>query len=348
MLIHIPLFNIINLKNKLPLEKLSIMDYYIYIIDCIYIFIFMIDSGKGGFMIIWGFRTRNNVMGQIQYLCPQCRQSSFHTVVHSRRWFTFFFIPIFPIKQKVTMRCNLCGVRVQVDHKQAQAWFPKNGQSVPQTPLSQHHPPSAPSPLHHPQPNVLPQHQPSSASPQPPRPAISPQYHHPSVPPQTPPPMATPPHHQQPIPPQTPPPYIQGPHPQHTPLAHYQQQPMPPGLQTPPPHYQQQPMPPGPQMPPPQYPTPQGPQMPPPQYQQAHPIQQPPQLPLSVPMEEDIQTRISKNLPTSPSAPSEENIQTRISENLPTSSPERTEDDVKTEISQKQRKPPSSPENAGA
>jgi hypothetical protein len=65
-------------------------------------------------------------------------------------------------------------------------------------------------------------------------------------------------------------------------------------------------------------------------------------------MEEDIQTRISKNLPTSPSAPSEENIQTRISENLPTSSPERTEDDVKTEISQKQRKPPSSPENAGA
>ena len=76
-------------------------------------------------MIIWGFRSRNRVMGQTQYVCPHCHQNSFHTIVRSRRWFTLFFIPTFPFTKKSISRCNVCGFESLVDNNQADAWFPQ-------------------------------------------------------------------------------------------------------------------------------------------------------------------------------------------------------------------------------
>jgi len=75
-------------------------------------------------MIIWGFRSRKKILGQIQYLCPQCRQHSFHTIVRARRWFTLFFIPIFPFNKSSVARCNLCGIQSPIDNEQADTWFP--------------------------------------------------------------------------------------------------------------------------------------------------------------------------------------------------------------------------------
>jgi zinc-ribbon family len=74
-------------------------------------------------MIIWGFRSRNNVMGQMQYPCPKCGQNSFHTVVRSRRWFTLFFIPIFPFTKSSLSRCNICGFQTQIDNNAADGQF---------------------------------------------------------------------------------------------------------------------------------------------------------------------------------------------------------------------------------
>jgi tetratricopeptide (TPR) repeat protein len=78
------------------------------------------------FAIIFGSRNKNNVMGQTQFVCPQCKRQAFHTVVRSSRWFTLYFIPVIPLGKSTTARCNLCGFRGQVSNEQADSWFPKN------------------------------------------------------------------------------------------------------------------------------------------------------------------------------------------------------------------------------
>lgn len=75
-------------------------------------------------MIIWGLRSGNKVMGQVQYSCQQCRNNSFHTIVRTRRWFTLFFIPTIPISMAFTSRCNICGFQTSVPSEQVKAWFP--------------------------------------------------------------------------------------------------------------------------------------------------------------------------------------------------------------------------------
>ncbi len=74
-------------------------------------------------MIIWGYRSRNKVMGQVPYTCKQCGKNAFHGVVRTTRYFTLFFIPLFPIGKKTTSRCQLCGYQEVVDNKQADALF---------------------------------------------------------------------------------------------------------------------------------------------------------------------------------------------------------------------------------
>jgi hypothetical protein len=82
-------------------------------------------------MIIWGFRSRNKVLGQAPYTCQQCRREGFHTIVRSRRWFTLFFIPLFPFTKTSTSRCNLCGVQTRIQNAQAEAFFVQQPQAQP-------------------------------------------------------------------------------------------------------------------------------------------------------------------------------------------------------------------------
>ncbi|HEX6797697.1 MAG TPA: zinc-ribbon domain-containing protein [Ktedonobacterales bacterium] len=70
-------------------------------------------------MIIWGTRRRNNVLGQLQYVCPGCHQPTFHGLVRSKYWFTLFFIPVFPFSTSTTARCMKCGFQEKVNNKQA-------------------------------------------------------------------------------------------------------------------------------------------------------------------------------------------------------------------------------------
>lgn len=108
-------------------------------------------------MIIMGYRSRNKVMGQVQYVCPQCRQNSFHTVVRSRRWFTLYFIPLFPISKNTSSRCNMCGLMTPFDNAEADVRFVQKQQvQVPQVPVSMppmpQQQPKAPSPQEYPYP----------------------------------------------------------------------------------------------------------------------------------------------------------------------------------------------------
>ncbi len=61
-------------------------------------------------MLIWGFRTRAAILATITYICDRCGVSAAHRVVRRRRWFTLFFIAVFPISAtKYTDTCINCG-----------------------------------------------------------------------------------------------------------------------------------------------------------------------------------------------------------------------------------------------
>lgn len=118
-------------------------------------------------MIIWGFRARNRVMGQMQYPCSQCGQNSFHTVVRSRRWFTLFFIPVFPFTKSSISRCNICGFQTQIDNNAADTQLAQPSPAPQQLqqplyPQAQQYPPSYQQPAYpqQPQPPQYPQYPP--------------------------------------------------------------------------------------------------------------------------------------------------------------------------------------------
>jgi transcription elongation factor Elf1 len=83
-------------------------------------------------MIIWGMRSRSKALGQRVLNCPNCHRDAMTVAAQTRRWFTLFFIPIFPISSKQTIaQCGLCGYRYQVDNTQAEALY---GQAQMTTP----------------------------------------------------------------------------------------------------------------------------------------------------------------------------------------------------------------------
>ena len=72
-------------------------------------------------MIIYGMRNRGKLLGQMQVTCPNCHRAAMTGFAESRRWFTLFFIPIFPIGAKnTTGTCGLCGARYAVDGQKIQ------------------------------------------------------------------------------------------------------------------------------------------------------------------------------------------------------------------------------------
>lgn len=76
------------------------------------------------FTIIYGYRTRNNVMGQTQMVCKKCGQNAVHAVVRTKYIMTLFFVPLFPVGKKTTARCSNCGRQEKMNNKQADAMFP--------------------------------------------------------------------------------------------------------------------------------------------------------------------------------------------------------------------------------
>src|SRR5882757_1664244 len=133
-------------------------------------------------MIIWGFRSRNKVKGQARYICQQCKRDSYHTVVGSQRWFTLFFIPLFPFSNKMTSRCNLCGFQTRTNQAhvdQLFAQYPSQSSQYPQPGAmpSQYPPQSAQYPMPSQYPPQGPQYPPQSSQyPQPEVVSSYPQY----------------------------------------------------------------------------------------------------------------------------------------------------------------------------
>jgi hypothetical protein len=72
-------------------------------------------------MIIWGFRGKVRPLANIRARCPRCGQEAAQRLVRSQRWFTLFFIPIFPFRTRYIATCTYCGSAQVVDAAVAKA-----------------------------------------------------------------------------------------------------------------------------------------------------------------------------------------------------------------------------------
>jgi len=58
----------------------------------------------------WGFTTTRVFGAVFPLLCPNCHNEQFWVLKRIRRWFTLFFIPIFPYESNHALMCPICGV----------------------------------------------------------------------------------------------------------------------------------------------------------------------------------------------------------------------------------------------
>jgi hypothetical protein len=60
-------------------------------------------------MIIWGSTGREKAIGTTQFYCPKCRAPAWGTQVRASRYFTLYFIPLFPTSTLGEyVRCEHC------------------------------------------------------------------------------------------------------------------------------------------------------------------------------------------------------------------------------------------------
>ena len=64
-------------------------------------------------ILIWGFRARAKTVSTGEFFCTKCGADRSYVLQHIRRWFTFFFIPLFPVGKTLgeQVKCSTCGTR---------------------------------------------------------------------------------------------------------------------------------------------------------------------------------------------------------------------------------------------
>ena len=62
------------------------------------------------FLFIWGFKNRHKVIGEGTFFCPRCGGDRPYQQRVGRRWFTLYYIPLFPTGQPLNehVQCGVC------------------------------------------------------------------------------------------------------------------------------------------------------------------------------------------------------------------------------------------------
>ncbi len=62
-------------------------------------------------ILIWGFRARAKALSTGEFFCSRCGADRSYVLQQIRRWFTFFFIPLFPVGKVLgeQVKCSTCG-----------------------------------------------------------------------------------------------------------------------------------------------------------------------------------------------------------------------------------------------
>jgi hypothetical protein len=68
-------------------------------------------------ILIFGFRVRGTNVGEGEFFCPHCGADRHYVMRALRRWFTFFFIPIFPSGKELGRQvvCSTCNTAFRED-----------------------------------------------------------------------------------------------------------------------------------------------------------------------------------------------------------------------------------------
>ncbi len=68
-------------------------------------------------ILIFGVRSRLRTIAEGTFFCPKCGADRQYRLQSIRRWFTFFFIPIFPVSkpQGEIVKCTTCGTAFRPD-----------------------------------------------------------------------------------------------------------------------------------------------------------------------------------------------------------------------------------------
>jgi len=68
-------------------------------------------------ILIFGFRARAKNVGHGEFFCAHCGADRSYVLQHIRRWFTLFFIPIFPAGRVLgeQVKCTTCGSAYRPD-----------------------------------------------------------------------------------------------------------------------------------------------------------------------------------------------------------------------------------------
>lgn len=74
------------------------------------------DQKTGAFVIIFGWSNLKSVSGSGEFECPVCKVSTPYNQVRTRRWFSLFFVPIFPLSHaEDAIECRQCRTSIRTN-----------------------------------------------------------------------------------------------------------------------------------------------------------------------------------------------------------------------------------------
>lgn len=60
-------------------------------------------------LVVWGFKTYIRFLGIVTFVCGRCGNPAAQRLEERVRKFTFFWIPLFPVKRQTVATCTFCG-----------------------------------------------------------------------------------------------------------------------------------------------------------------------------------------------------------------------------------------------
>lgn len=70
-------------------------------------------------LILFGLRSMVRTLAMVTYVCRTTNQPAAHRLSKITRWFTLFFIPVFPVKRTYVLTCSACGQSYKTTKEQA-------------------------------------------------------------------------------------------------------------------------------------------------------------------------------------------------------------------------------------
>jgi ribosomal protein S27E len=65
-------------------------------------------------IIGFGKQTRKDFGAVAKVTCPRCSNELFYHLIHTRIWFTYFFIPVLPYRSQYNLECPVCSHEIAV------------------------------------------------------------------------------------------------------------------------------------------------------------------------------------------------------------------------------------------